>query len=69
MECRQTENESFEKFQQRFQSLLDEPLPDSWDVYFFLRNLFHTYRKQIQGESQYATYKVLTTSQAGQSRH
>ena len=61
--CRQREDETFEQYQYRFQSLkneLDEPLSNSYVVYFFVKNLQFVFKKQIQGDPKYSTYKDIT---------
>jgi Retrotransposon gag protein len=61
--CVQGENESFDDYFQRFRdarSTLDTPLPETYVVYFFVRQLLPLYFQQIRGDKEFSEYKNIT---------
>ena len=61
--CHQRDGESFDDYFKRFREArgtLDTPLPETYIVYFFVRNLLPQYRLQIRGDKDFSDYKDIT---------
>src|SRR5205814_7543236 len=55
--CHQRDGESFDDYFKRFREArgtLDTPLPETYIVYFFVRNLLPQYRLQIRGDKDFS---------------
>jgi hypothetical protein len=61
--CIQGSNESFDAYFERFRNarnLLDEPLSESWTIFFFVNGLLPPFRVLIRGDMNFSDYKDLT---------